>query len=75
MSNRAALISRIVVSSLAGALLGLLVGLIAMALAPDDGLGDLAAATVTKVLLVPAGLMVGAASGWWSRRKAGEGAP
>ena len=48
-----------IIGGLSGGVLGLLIGAIWMAAAPDNGFGDLAAAAVTAVFLVPLGILVG----------------
>ena len=52
-----------------GGILALMLGLAAVALAPDNGFGDLAAAAVTRVVLVPLGVLVGASVGWMTGRR------
>lgn len=52
-----------------GGVLGLAVGLVAIAVAPENGFGDLAAAAVTTVFLVPLGLVGGAFVGWLTGRR------
>lgn len=69
MSPAARRVVTIVITGLGGALIGLLVGLIAIAVAPDNGFGDLAAAAVTTVFLIPMGLVIGALVGWWVTRR------
>lgn len=58
----------VVVPILAGAVLGavagLALGLTAIALAPDNGFADLAAAAVTRVFIVPFGAVVGGLIAW-----------
>lgn len=61
---------RVIVSGVSGALIALLLGLLAVALAPDNGFADLAFASVTKIFLMPLGLVIGATIGW---RTAGDG--
>lgn len=63
-----ALARRILVGAALGALLALVVGLTAVALAPDDSFGDLAAGAVTKVALLPAGAIAGALVAWRKSR-------
>jgi hypothetical protein len=62
----------LVARSGAGAVLGaaaaLIVGLIAVSLAPDNGFADLAAAAVTRVVLIPFGAVVGGITGYRSGR-------
>lgn len=62
---------RVILSALAGGGLALTIGLIAVTLAPDNGFADLALAAITKVYLVPLGLVVGGVFGWrrGSRRR------
>jgi hypothetical protein len=50
---------RVVLGMLAGGAVGLAIGMIWMQLADPAGFGDLAAAAVTLVVLVPAGLVLG----------------
>lgn len=69
MSTTTTLIVRLVIFALAGALIALLVGLATVMLAPKDGFGDLAAAALTTVFLIPLGLATGGVFGWWSRPK------
>lgn len=54
----------ILVGAISGAGFALLVGLLWIALSPDNGFGDLAAAAMTKVVLIPAGALVGGAVGF-----------
>ena len=56
--------ARVILFALLGGLVALLLGLAAVALAPDDGFVDLAFASLTKIFFVPLGLVVGAAIGW-----------
>jgi RsiW-degrading membrane proteinase PrsW (M82 family) len=56
--------SRVVIYALAGAVIALIVGLIAVAVAPENGFADLAAAAVTKIFLVPFGAVAGAVIAW-----------
>ncbi|MGD2060068.1 MAG: hypothetical protein PVF87_04320 [Acidimicrobiia bacterium] len=55
---------RVVLSAFAGGAVALLIGLIGVALAPDNGFADLAFASMTKIFFVPLGLVVGAVIGW-----------
>ena len=68
-----AVFRRPLAAALTGAVLGALValslGLAAVALAPENGFADLAAAAVTRVILVPAGLVVGGAVGLGTARR------
>ncbi len=66
---------RTVLFAIAGGVVALLVGLIWVALAPDNGFGDLAAASVTVVFLIPLGLVIGAIWGWRSARAADAAPP
>lgn len=50
---------RPIIGGFSGGVVGLLIGAIWIALAPDNGFGDLAAAAVTAVFLVPLGILVG----------------
>lgn len=52
-------VARIVIGAVFGMALALGIGLIAVALASDEGFGDLAAAAVTVVFGLPAGAIVG----------------
>jgi len=54
---------RTVVGGLVGLAAALGAGGLWIALAPENGFADLAAAAVTRVVLVPAGLLVGALVG------------
>jgi hypothetical protein len=53
---------------MAGVLLALGIGLIAVGVAPSDGWGDLAAAAVTLVFGLPAGALIGGFLGYWIGR-------
>ncbi len=53
------LITRGVGGGLAGAAAALAIGLTAVALAPDNGFADLAAAAATRLMLVPLGVVFG----------------
>lgn len=55
---------RILLFAIIGGLIALALGLAAVALAPDDGFADLAAASLTKIFLVPTGIVAGAVVGW-----------
>ena len=61
--------ARVLAFAVLGGIVALSVGLIAVALAPDNGFGDLAAAAVTRVILVPLGVLVGALTGWLTGRR------
>ena len=58
----------VVVGAIAGVVIALAIGLAAIALAPENGFADLAAATVTRVFLVPVGAIVGGVVGYLRRR-------
>ena len=73
--SRSAMVIRVLVGAVSGAVLAVLIGLIAVALAPDDGFGDLAAATVTLVFGVPAGAILGGVVGFLVGRRARSGSP
>ena len=60
--------SRVLAFAVMGGLVALALGMAAVALAPDNGFADLAAAAVTRVVLVPFGILVGALAGWWTGR-------
>lgn len=60
---------RVLLGAVIGALVGLGVGLIWMALAPDNGMGDLAAAAVMTVFLIPGGFIIGGGLGFWRSRR------
>lgn len=62
-------IARLLAFAVIGGLIALGLGLTAVALAPDNGFGDLAAAAVTRVILVPLGIIGGAVAGWMTGRK------
>lgn len=66
---RSGMVIRVLVGAVAGAGLAVLIGLIAVALAPEDGFGDLAAATVTLVFGVPAGVILGGVGGYLVGRR------
>lgn len=59
---------RIGLGALVGVLIAVGIGLIAVALAPDEGFGDLAAAAVTTVFGLPLGAIVGGSLGYWLGR-------
>jgi hypothetical protein len=59
-----ALVGRSGAGAVLGASIALIVGLFAVALAPDNGFADLAAAALTKVVLVPFGAVVGGIAGY-----------
>jgi len=40
-----------------------------MALAPDNGMGELAAAAVMTVFLIPGGFIIGGGLGFWRSRR------
>lgn len=60
---------RVLLGAVAGALVGVVIGLIWMALAPDNGMGDLAAAAVMTVFLIPGGFIIGGGLGFWRSRR------
>jgi len=60
---------RMLLGAVTGALVGLGVGLIWMALAPDNGMGELAAAAVMTVFLIPGGFIIGGGLGFWRSRR------
>lgn len=62
-------IVRTVFFAILGGLAALLVGLAAVALAPDEGMVDLAFASLTKIFFVPLGIVVGATIGWRTARR------
>jgi len=70
-SIKASPVARTVIGACLGAVLALGIGLIAVALAPENGFGDLAAAAVTLVFGIPAGALVGGFLGWWLGRDRG----
>lgn len=55
---------RILLFAIIGGAIALVLGLAAVALAPDDGFADLAAASLTKIFLIPTGIVAGAVVGW-----------
>ena len=59
---------RLLASAALGGLLALALGMAAVILAPENGFADLAAAAVTRVFLVPLGIIIGAFTGWWTGR-------
>lgn len=62
-------LSRVLAFAVLGGLIALLIGLAAVALAPNNGFADLAAAAVTRVFLVPLGVLGGAVAGWFTGRR------
>lgn len=58
--RRADSILRVLVGAVIGAAVGLAVGLVWIRLAPDNGFADLAAASITRLVLLPLGAIVGA---------------
>lgn len=67
--SRWGMVIRVLIGAVAGAVLALVMGLIAVALAPDDGFGDLAAAAVTLVFGVPVGAILGGVAGYLVGRR------
>jgi predicted MFS family arabinose efflux permease len=61
-------VARIALGALIGVLVAVGIGLIAVALAPEEGFGDLAAAAVTTVFGLPLGTIVGGFLGYWLGR-------
>ncbi|HET8739634.1 MAG TPA: hypothetical protein VFO17_07865 [Acidimicrobiia bacterium] len=61
-------VARMAIGAVIGVLLAVGIGLIAVALAPTDGFGDLAAAAVTLVFGIPAGAVIGGFLGYWIGR-------
>lgn len=61
-------IGRILSCAVIGGLGALILGLAAVALAPENGFADLAAAAVTRAFLVPLGIGIGALVGWMTGR-------
>ena len=55
---------RVALFALAGGSVALVTGLLAVQMAPENGFADLAAAAVTKVFLVPFGVVAAAVIGW-----------
>ncbi len=55
---------RVILFGLAGGAIALLIGLAAVALAPDNGFADLAFASLTKIFFIPLGIVIGATIGW-----------
>lgn len=71
---RSSALLRVLLGAVAGVLIAVLVGLAAVAMAPDNGFGDLAAAAVTLVFGIPAGAILGGVAGFLiGRRKADPG--
>lgn len=65
---------RVLLGAVAGVLVAVVVGLAAVAMAPENGFGDLAAAAVTLVFGIPAGAILGGVAGFLiGRRKADPG--
>lgn len=62
-------VGRMFAFAVIGGLAALIVGLAAVAFAPDDGFADLAAAAVTRVFLVPLGMLAGAVTAWVTGRR------
>lgn len=62
-------LGRVLAFAVLGGLIALVLGLAAVALAPDNGFADLAAAAVTRVFLVPLGILAGAVAGWLTGRR------
>ncbi len=72
---RSSALLQVLLGAVAGALVAVLVGLAVVAMAPDNGFGALAAATVTLLFGIPAGAILGGAAGYWmGRRGAGPDA-
>ena len=65
---------RVVLGMLAGGVVGFAIGMIWMQLADPAGFGDLAAAAVTLVVLVPAGLVLGGVLSFLLTRPGRDGA-
>lgn len=61
-------ISRVLAFAVVGGLVAVTLGMVAVTLAPDNGFADLAAASVTRVFLVPLGVLVGGGMGWYTGR-------
>ncbi len=57
-------LARVVLYALIGGAIALLLGLLAVAVAPDNGFADLAFASLTKIFFVPLGLVIGGVIGW-----------
>ena len=66
-------VARVGLGALIGVLVAVGIGLIAVALAPDDGFGDLAAAAVTTVFGLPLGAIAGGVLGYWLGRVPNRG--
>jgi uncharacterized membrane protein len=62
-------LSRVLAFGVLGGLVALVLGLAALALAPDNGFADLAVSAVTRVFLVPLGILAGAVAGWFTGRR------
>lgn len=62
-------LARVLAFAVLGGLVALVLGMAAIALAPNNGFADLAAAAVTRVILVPIGILSGAAAGWLTGRE------
>ena len=54
---------RILIAAIIGGLAALALGLLWVRLAPDNGFADLAAASITRLVLVPLGAIVGGLMG------------
>ena len=61
---------RLAAGAVCGGMAGLIIGEVWIVLAPDNGFADLAAAAVTRVVLVPLGVVFGAAVAIVVRRRA-----
>lgn len=57
-------VMRTLLGALIGAILGLALGLAAVQLAPENGFADLAAAALTRILLIPIGVIAGGVIGY-----------
>ena len=71
MTGSRSRVIKIVFGSIGGGLLALSIGLLVVDLAPENGFGDLVAATLTAIVLVPIGVVAGAASTYMRTRSRG----